>query len=208
MTDTQPDTGMGPETPATSTRSNRRTRRLAIIGALALVLVAGAVLVGVKTTGGRSGATYTVGATCANGGTCVVGDVGPGTGIVFYAASSDFACGTGTTTCRYLEAAPYGWYTTNTADKAAIWDVATSMAAGCSSGGKTDWRLPTDVELNSLWLYIKTANTTVKVWLKVYWSSTVEDPNSYYHSQDLRNGTQYFMDYYNVNDFVRPVRAF
>jgi len=47
---------MGSDLPVTTTRSIRRTRRVAIIGALALVLVAGAVLVGVKTTGARSGA--------------------------------------------------------------------------------------------------------------------------------------------------------
>ncbi|MCX6460627.1 MAG: hypothetical protein NTZ03_09995 [Actinobacteria bacterium] len=56
MTETSSDNDMGPDTPASPARSTRRTRRLAIIGALALVLVAGAVLVGVKTTGARSGA--------------------------------------------------------------------------------------------------------------------------------------------------------
>ena len=56
MTEPSPDSGMGPDLPATTTRSTRRTRSVAIIGALALVLVAGAVLVGVKTTGARSGA--------------------------------------------------------------------------------------------------------------------------------------------------------
>jgi hypothetical protein len=45
---------------------------------------------------------------CAQGGECAVGDTGPGGGIVFYVASSNFTspgsdCGT---TCRYLEAAP------------------------------------------------------------------------------------------------------
>lgn len=55
MTATSPDNDMGPDTPSSSARSTRRTRRLAIIGALALVIVAGAVLVGVKTTGARSG---------------------------------------------------------------------------------------------------------------------------------------------------------
>jgi len=59
MTATPPDTGMGPATPSVSTRSTRRTRRLAIVGALALVLVAGAVLVGVTTTGARSGTLST-----------------------------------------------------------------------------------------------------------------------------------------------------
>jgi len=55
--------------------------------------------------------TTTVALTCALGGTCVVGDTGPGGGIVFYVGSftaSGTACNT---TCRYLEAAPSGWNT-------------------------------------------------------------------------------------------------
>ena len=76
MTAIPNDTGMGPEAPATATRSIRRTRRLAIVGALALVLVAGAVLVGVKTTGARSGATATqsaIGVKCVTSGKPVNG---------------------------------------------------------------------------------------------------------------------------------------
>lgn len=68
MTQTPHGSGIGPETPATTTRSTRRTRRtrrLAIIGALALVLVAGAVLAGMKMTGARSG-TITSSATEIN----------------------------------------------------------------------------------------------------------------------------------------------
>ena len=208
MTDTQPDTGMGPETPATSTRSNRRTRRLAIIGALALVLVAGAVLVGVKTTGGRSGATYTVGATCANGGTCVLGDVGPGTGTVFFVAPVDFACGTGTTTCRYLEAAPYGWNNPSApaADPSRMWPAAQSLGVGCTVAGKTDWRLPTQSELAALYKNLTAVNGTAKLSLKYYWSSTLDVPG-YYDSQDLKSGSQ-TMDLDSTVDFVRPVRAF
>ena len=60
MADTSHDRGMGADEPPA--RSARHTRRLAIVGALALVLVAGAVLVGVKTTGARSG-TVSTGAT-------------------------------------------------------------------------------------------------------------------------------------------------
>jgi len=56
MTDTQPDTGMGSEEPVTTSRSTRRTRRIGIIGALAGVVVIGAVLIGVMTGGSRSGA--------------------------------------------------------------------------------------------------------------------------------------------------------
>lgn len=58
---------------------------------------------------------------CANGGTCVVGDRGPGNGIVFYVSPTAFSspgstCNTnglnGASTCRYLEAAPAGWSNT------------------------------------------------------------------------------------------------
>ncbi|MCX6459146.1 MAG: hypothetical protein NTZ03_02435 [Actinobacteria bacterium] len=103
MSATPHDNDMGPDAPITSTRSHRRTRNLTIIGALALVLVAGAVLVGVRTTGARSGAL------CSTA--CAVGDTGPGGGTVFYVTSTPFACGTTTVpaTCKYLEAAPAGW---------------------------------------------------------------------------------------------------
>ena len=74
MTDTAPDTGMGPEPPATAASSTRRTRRLAIVGALALVLVAGAVLVGVKTTGARSGSLTSTAVREPIGLKCVWGD--------------------------------------------------------------------------------------------------------------------------------------
>jgi hypothetical protein len=48
---------------------------------------------------------------CANGGVaCLVGDVGPGGGTVFYVATAPFACGpTRSESCLYLEAAPAGW---------------------------------------------------------------------------------------------------
>jgi len=45
------------------------------------------------------------------GGTCIVGDTGPGGGIVFYVAATSFACGTTlASSCTYLEAAPSGWF--------------------------------------------------------------------------------------------------
>jgi hypothetical protein len=56
--------------------------------------------------------TFTVTATCANGGTCIVGDRGPGGGTIFYVANTPFACGpTRLMTCTYLETAPSGWNT-------------------------------------------------------------------------------------------------
>ena len=57
-----------------------------------------------------AGTTTTTAAplTCATGGTCIVGDTGPGGGIVFYVhPSGTFACGRALqSTCKYLEAAP------------------------------------------------------------------------------------------------------
>jgi hypothetical protein len=52
--------------------------------------------------------TTTVALTCAQGGTCAVGNTGPGGGVVFYVSATNFTstgsdCGTA---CKYLEAAP------------------------------------------------------------------------------------------------------
>jgi hypothetical protein len=68
--------------------------------------------------------------TCATGGTCVVGNTGPGGGFVYYVDSTGFSCGENYTTsgsptgglCRYLEVAPSGW--SNTAsDPETVWAV-------------------------------------------------------------------------------------
>ena len=75
-------------------------------------------------TSGSTAATFTltVVPTCANGGTCVVGNTGPGGGIVFYvqAAGGTFTS-TGSdcnTTCKYLEAAPNNWGASTTVEDA------------------------------------------------------------------------------------------
>ena len=50
---------------------------------------------------------------CALGGPCAIGNVGPGGGKIIYANPAGFACGASrTATCRYLEAAVSTWYTT------------------------------------------------------------------------------------------------
>jgi hypothetical protein len=64
-------------------------------------------------TSGSTTATFTltVVRTCANGGTCIVGNTGPGGGIVFYVSADNFTS-TGSdcnTACKYFEAAPTGW---------------------------------------------------------------------------------------------------
>jgi len=47
---------------------------------------------------------------CHLGGVCAVGDIGPGSGVIFYYSNSGFACGpTLAGTCHYLEAARDHW---------------------------------------------------------------------------------------------------
>jgi hypothetical protein len=59
--------------------------------------------VAATTTIALSTTTTTIALTCVEGGPCVVGDTGPGGGIVFYVADSTQSWG------RYLEAACAGW---------------------------------------------------------------------------------------------------
>jgi hypothetical protein len=72
-----------------------------------------------------------VGSTCAQGGTCAVGDTGPGGGIVFYVAATQQSWG------RYLEAAPANWSggADNQASNIAKWCVATTSVDGTVFGG-------------------------------------------------------------------------
>jgi len=151
--------------------------------------------------------------TCATGGTCDVGDTGPGGGKVFYVSATNFTS-TGSdcnTACKYLEAAPVAqstwiaWATTtancyslnsstgnqdcqknsiysgtgqtakmtaseaigmgmsNTVAIVARHDAATpsvskalyaaGLAESYSVNGKTDWHLPSRLELNQLCRY-------------------------------------------------------
>lgn len=85
------------------------------------MLIAGVLLAGISLSacGGSSATEESIperqknaalGASCADGGVCAVGDVGPGGGIVFYAGAKQFACGAALERlCRYLEVAPNGW---------------------------------------------------------------------------------------------------
>ena len=71
--------------------------------------------------------------TCATGGTCVVGDRGPGGGIVYYVSATTFTS-TGSncnTSCRYLEVAPATWLTGSVAnDRTYSWSFNQSSATG------------------------------------------------------------------------------
>jgi hypothetical protein len=169
-------------------------------------------------TGSVAQATEVV--SCADGGACVVGDTGPGGGIVFYVASEPFAspgsdCNT---ECAYLEAAPSDqssgiiWATTaafcydegsttstnncqsnsiysgdsaaqsasrtaaraigmgmsntnqiyarlTTAGSVATTDYAAGIAWAYSNNSKTDWFLPSYLELNELCKYARSQTT-------------------------------------------------
>lgn len=67
---------------------------------------------------------------CANGGTCIVGNRGPGGGIVYYVSAAPFtsAGSTCNTACKYLEAAPAGWNNGGvvTNDPNLVWSTNTS----------------------------------------------------------------------------------
>jgi hypothetical protein len=166
---------------------------------------------------------------CAQGGECKVGDTGPGGGIVFYVASSNFAspgsdCGT---TCRYLEAPPSdqsggapwcdnssrflgatstgiggGMGNTSIAD-ATCMSGAIQIAADYSNNGKTDWYLPSLQELD---LLFDVSNSVGGFSAGVYWTSSEGSATSAWF--------QFFsLGYRILNDKaftyrVRPVRAF
>jgi hypothetical protein len=59
---------------------------------------------------------------CAQGGTCAIGDTGPGGGKVFYYSAAGFKCGPDfTSDCHYLEVAPNTW-SGGTEDPSLRWD--------------------------------------------------------------------------------------
>ena len=60
--------------------------------------------------------TPTAPTTCATGATCIVGDRGPGGGIVFYVSAASFASpgSACSPACKYLEVAPATWQDTET----------------------------------------------------------------------------------------------
>jgi uncharacterized repeat protein (TIGR02543 family) len=165
---------------------------------------------------------------CANGGVCALGDIGPGGGKVFYVSSSNFTstgsnCGTA---CKYLEAAPSdhsstvawcntssslgvtgtgigsGMSNTTTADSTCT-SGAIQVAADYANNSKTDWHLPSKDELAQLFIQ----RTKVGGFTANFYFSSSEYPPGFAWFQSFYNGYQ---DLANKSDtfYVRPVRAF
>ena len=145
-------------------------------------------------TSASSSVLINVAKSCADGGACQVGDIGPGGGRIFYTAQTRQSWG------RYLEAAPvdlagtYAWCDATSQDTLGARDTAigsgqsntSAIDALCTSGaaqaaadyvvnGKSDWYLPSLDELQTM--YNKraaiggfTATSEIS-----YWSSTEEN---------------------------------
>jgi hypothetical protein len=143
-----------------------RSRKFALLAVAAIALTAcggsseisntaSTVARGVKNaalvTTSTSNTTATVATACAAGGACVVGDTGPGGGIVFYVAPTRFTSKGSVcdAACKYLEAAPVGWITaatpagqtncgipgTSTADPQCVWSGNTTTRIGTTQAG-------------------------------------------------------------------------
>jgi len=172
----------------------------------------------------------TIPATCAKGGTCKVGDVGPGGGKVFYVATSAFtsigsACNT---KCLYLEAAPSdhsstvawcsntssslgataqsigsGMSNTTTADSTCT-SGAIQVAADYTNNGKTDWHLPSKDELAQLYAERTKVDSFA---YDYYWTSS--EPYTYAaYGQRFGDGAQNLYMKSSIYGTVRIVRAF
>ena len=165
---------------------------------------------------------------CAQGGSCLIGDRGPGGGIVFIIPST-----MGNTTGLTFESAPRGWAGT-TKDPKFIWcanpdltipeTMATGIGSGLSNtvavadaclvsaagaargyngGGLTDWFLPSMEELN---LMSEQREQVEGLAAYAYWSSTQQTPSFAWYQLMTRG---YQLNWLKSNAFyVRPVREF
>lgn len=155
---------------------------------------------------------------CALGGSCSLGDTGPGGGIVFYDAGSTLSWG------RYLEAAPSNWSGGLDSDLILAFCVKDSVAqstvtaynnnslgggksntdsfvntTGCnggavhraktySGGGKSDWYLPNGVELAEMWGRRISLSLVDDASLWGYWSSNEVSDEGFMGSLVTANG--------------------
>ena len=170
--------------------------------------------------------------TCANGGTCAIGDTGPGGGKVVYSGNGNFTCGVNLElTCSALEVA------TNWTDVKASWSSITTVAVGTTNaigrglknsqaiinqpsgglgssyaasiaraytgGGKADWYLPTYAEL----VQATIQRTSLGTFQTGIYVGSNEDTSEAVASINILTGWGN-SDYKNTLLWVRPIRAF
>ena len=190
--------------------------------AIAPAVIAGLVLTVLPASAGAAVVPRADEPTCAQGGACAIGDIGPGGGVVFYDAGSRQEWG------RYLEAAPKGWDRGRNPDprepgcdlagpKTRIGTGSTNsrnspcarklssigVAVGARAGGQTDWFLPSKGELVEM--YAKRA-IIPGMQADPYWSSSKSGNGSWI--VDFRDG-QRVPNASRLNEArVRPIRAF
>jgi len=168
----------------------------------------------------RAFGTNNVVLSCAQGGACKIGDIGPGGGKVFYVAP-DLLVVNGKS-ARYLEATTFevatkwsclagykklgtrtnigsGAYNTSLMKKACPGFYDEKLNPG---GDKTDWFVPSRDELNELWRILDQG----KISDNFYWSSSEVDGNTAW-SQYFGSGDQVSLSKGHTL-YVRPVRAF
>ena len=196
---------------------------------LALLMISSSMmLLGGPATSTASAASYT----CAQGGSCVVGNVGPGGGRVFYAPGSAFTM-TGapcSTTCRYLESAPLtGAYAIDNVTTygllGQVLHPAALQTSAIGSGYSNTEALvaatlsPTAAG-NVAKAYRGSANLSdwflpSSLEISEYWASSPTDATNYYMASNRLNasivivsrGGDYY-DFYNNQRPVLPIRAF
>ena len=168
---------------------------------------------------------------------CVVGDTGPGGGIVFYDAGSTQSWG------RYLEAACVGWQNDcdgTTVDPLVKWGCNGTLISGAGSqaigtgeqntadivtgcptpgvaahlandlvlGGQTDWFLPSKDELNEMFTMLHSSFTPLGGFLTDdFYLSSSEDDDASAFAQRFDDGVQDNRSK-GTTYYVRPVRAF
>ena len=153
------------------------------------------------TTKSTTSTSSTLKVSCATGGECRVGDIGPGGGLVFYVSSSAQLWG------RYMEAAPNGWnglwadfphksgcYGLSIPDASAVGlgsgkqntelivsacsesNIAARVAYDLVLNGKSDWFLPSRDELNAMYPHREAIGFRLAENNQVYASSTWPSP--------------------------------
>ena len=163
---------------------------------------------------------------CAQGGVCAVGDVGPSGGIVFLTPTT-----TGNTTGKYFEAAPATWANSVSDPSVAFGcrgtligsagtavgsgvenqtricnttGTAAQLVRGVAIAGKSDWFIPAKDELAVMMAVPKIVSSMST---GLYWSSSEKSTNDVWAAPTTAAGvTQNYVKV--ISLYVRPVRMF